>query len=261
MMAMVCWTARVQQEIEMSRRAMTLLCLLLSACTAAEAPPPAALAQPTAWKAVLIAGDDSEAAFDNAVDAMAEKLVGYGVRPEDIAVLKASAADGHAANRGNIFDAFDALAPVGGEGCFVFITSHGDPQRGLIMRAAKDFLGPDELDRLLDRRCGERPTVVIASGCFSGIFARGDSMPAANRTILTAARRDRASFGCNAQRQLTIFDECVLDSLDRGQPWEAVMERTRECVVQHEDEANVRPPSAPQMFIGRSVEGHLAFPT
>jgi hypothetical protein len=244
----------------MIHRLIPLLCLALAACVAAEAPP-AALPQPVAWKAVLIAGDNSEAAFDNAVDAMAERLVGFGVRPEDIAVLKASATDGHAANRGNIFGAFDALAPAGNEGCFVFITSHGDGQRGLIMRAAKDFLGPDELDRLLDRRCGDRPTVVIASGCFSGIFARGDSMPADNRTILTAARRDRASFGCNAQRRLTIFDECVLGSLDGRQPWEAVMERTRDCVVRHEDEANVRPPSAPQMFIGRSVEGHLAFPT
>ncbi|MGH7830227.1 MAG: C13 family peptidase, partial [Candidatus Binatia bacterium] len=154
-----------------------------------------------------------------------------------------------------------ALAPAGNEGCFVFISSHGDPQRGLVMRAAKDFLGPDELDRLLDRRCGPRPTVVIASGCFSGIFARGGSMPAANRTILTAARRDRTSFGCNASRQFTIFDECVLDNLDQGRPWQAVMEGARDCVVRHEDEANVRPPSVPQMFVGPSVEGHLAFPT
>jgi hypothetical protein len=245
----------------MIRRLVSLFCLVLSACAAAEGPPPAPLTQPAAWKAVLIAGDNSEPAFDNAVDAMAEKLVGFGVQPQDIAVLKASASDGQAADRGHIFEAFDALSPAGNEGCFVFITSHGDPQRGLVMRAAKDFLGPDELDRLLDRRCGQRPTVVIASGCFSGIYARGDSMPAANRTILTAARRDRTSFGCNASRQFTIFDECVLDNLDQGRPWPAVMEATRDCVVRYEDEADVRPPSVPQMFVGPSVEGHLAFPT
>lgn len=242
------------------RHLISLLCLALGACATAE-PPPVPLPQPMGWKAVLIAGDSSEAAFDNAVDAMAEKLVGYGVQAGNIAVLKASATDGHAADRGNIFDAFDALAPAGNEGCFVFITSHGDGDRGLVMRAAQSFLGPDELDRLLDRRCGDRPTVVIASGCFSGVFAGGQSMPAANRTILTAARRDRTSFGCNAERQFTIFDECVLDGLDRGRPWQEVMEKTRDCVVRHEDEANVRPPSAPQMFIGRNVEGHLAFPT
>jgi hypothetical protein len=245
----------------MMPRLISVLCLLLSACAVAEAPPPAPLAQPTAWKAVLIAGDNSEPAFDNAVDSMAEKLVGFGVRSEDIAILKASATDGQAADRGHIFDAFDALAPAGNDGCFVFITSHGADDRGLVMRAAQSFLGPDELDRLLDRRCGDRPTVVIASGCFSGVFAGGESMPAANRTILTASRRDRTSFGCNADRQYTIFDECVLDNLDRGRPWQAVMETTRDCVVRHEDEANVRPPSAPQMFIGRNVEGHLAFPT
>jgi hypothetical protein len=251
----------LRPETEMIHRSMTLLCLLLAACAAAEAPPPAALPQPTAWQAVLIAGDNSEPAFDNAVDAMAERLVGFGVRPGDITTLKASATDGQAADRGRIFDAFDRLAPAGDDGCFVFITSHGDGQRGLVMRAAQSFLGPDELDRLLDRRCGERPTVVIASGCFSGIFAGGQSMPAANRTILTAARRDRTSFGCNAQRRLTIFDECVLDNLVQGRPWQAVMEGARDCVVRYEDEANVRPPSVPQMFIGPSVEGHLVFPT
>jgi hypothetical protein len=245
----------------MNRRFFLFACLLLLGCaTTAEAPPPAPLPQPTGWKAVLIAGDNSEPAFDNAVDAMAEKLVGYGVGAKDIVVLKASGSDGGVADRGNIFDAFDRLEPAASEGCFVFITSHGINDRGLMMRAAQSFLGPDELDRLLDRRCGGHPTVVIASGCFSGIFAGGQSLPAANRTILTASRRDRPSFGCNAQRQFTIFDECVLDNLDRGRPWQTVIEGTRTCVVRHEGEANVRPPSQPQFFIGRSVEGHLAFP-
>ena len=51
------------------------VCLSLAACasspeTAAQVP----LQQPTGWKAVLIAGDDAEPAFDNAVDAMARKI-------------------------------------------------------------------------------------------------------------------------------------------------------------------------------------------
>jgi hypothetical protein len=242
----------------MAHRLALSLCFLLVACAAAEAPPHP-LPQPTAWKAVLIAGDDAEPAFDNAVDAMTEKLAGYGVPPRDITVLKASATDARAANRANIAQAFAALAPSNSEGCFVFVTSHGGDDRGLVMKAAQAFLTPDDLNGLLDGHCADRPTVVIASGCFSGIFAGGRSMPAANRTILTAARSDRTSFGCNASRHFTVFDQCVLESLDRGQSWQAVMERTRACVTRYENEANVSPPSEPQLYVGRNVQAQLVF--
>ena len=127
------------------------------------------------------------------------------------------------------------------------------------MKAAQAFLTPDDLNGLLDGHCADRPTVVIASGCFSGIFAGGRSMPAANCTILTAARSDRTSFGCNASRQFTVFDQCVLESLDRGQSWQAVMERTRACVTRNENEANVSPPSEPQLYVGRNVQAQLVF--
>ena len=245
----------------MSHRAVVLMCLLLAACSNAAAPPSSQpLAQPTAWKAVLIAGDDAEPAFDNAVDAMDQKLIGYGLRPEDIVVLKSSAGGAQAASRDNITSAFEAFAPGPSGGCFVFITSHGANERGLVVKAARSFLTPADLNGFLNVGCPDRPTVVIASGCFSGIFANGGAMPAANRTILTAARSDRTSFGCNASRQYTVFDECVLDGIARGVPWRAVMDKTRTCVARYEAESNFQPPSEPQIFVGRNVAQQLAFP-
>jgi hypothetical protein len=127
------------------------------------------------------------------------------------------------------------------------------------MKAARSFLTPNDLDDLLNEHCADKPTVVIASGCFSGIFANGRSMPTANRTILTAARSDRTSFGCNASRHFTVFDECVLDEIDPGRPWQAVMDRTRACVSRYETEENFQPPSEPQLYVGRNVEGLVAF--
>jgi len=240
---------------------LAVLAALIGACTNGNAPPSTSSAtQPGGWKAVLIAGDDAEPAFDNAVDAMDHKLVTYGLKPQDIVVLKSSAADEHAASRENVINAFHSLAPAGTDGCFVFVTSHGANGRGLIIKAAQSFLTPADLNGFLNQSCGNRPTVVIASGCFSGIFANGEAMPAANRTILTAARSDRTSFGCNASRQLTIFDECVLDGIGRGVPWRAVMDRTRACVSRHETEENFQPPSEPQIFVGRNVDRQVAFP-
>lgn len=238
------------------------LCTMLAACSA----PPAATAtshgplpQPMGWKAVLIAGDDKEPAFDNAVDAMAGKLAEFGVPSSNIAILKATEQGRQAATDANAADAFAGLDPAATDGCFVFITSHGGPDRGLFMKRDRGFLDPGELDRLLSRPCAARPTVVIASGCFSGNFAEGRRMPAANRTILTAARDDRSSFGCNAGRKLTIFDACVLDSLERRLTWQAVMDKARACVAANEQALGVDAPSRPQISVGADVKDLLVF--
>jgi Peptidase C13 family len=219
----------------MNRVLLTVgIALSFAFCGPAAAEPSATnpvLTQPTGWKAVLIAGDDREPAFDNAVDAIAQKLARFGVPRTNMTMLKATGSGKDAATLANVRDAFAKLAPARTDGCFVFVTSHGAQRRGLVLARDHSFLGPGELGALLDGACRERPTVVIASGCYSGSFAEGRSMPAANRTILTAARDDRTSFGCDAGRRFTVFDGCVLDSIDRGLTWLAVMTRTRGCVA------------------------------
>jgi hypothetical protein len=246
----------------------TLLCLLVAGCASSSnlgtsAPAPAtsdAPAQPTAWRAVLVAGDDAEPAFDNAVDVMAQRLEELGVARANMAILKANGQGDQEATTSNIVSAFSGLAATPSEGCFVFATSHGGPGRGLFMKRARAFLTPADLDHLLNDACRGRPTVVIASGCFSGSFAEGPRMPAANRVILTAARDDRPSFGCNADRTLTVFDQCVLDSLDGGARWQGVMEKARACVAANERALHVDAPSEPQISIGADVTGLLVFP-
>jgi hypothetical protein len=247
-------------------RIVFVFTLLLAACSAGTAPPAAqsqlAAAHPaplTGWKAVLIAGDDQEPAFDNAVDAMEQKLESFAVPRADITVLKATARDGQAATGANIRHAFVSLNPGAHEGCFVYVTSHGGAGRGLVLKRDRAFLTPGDLGTLLDSTCHNRPTVVIASGCFSGSFAEGAVMPGPNRTILTAARDDRPSFGCNASLQYTVFDRCILESLDRGTPWPAVMAKTRACVNANERQLHVGAPSEPQMSIGEAIQNLAAF--
>ena len=219
---------------------------------------PAPAAQPAGWKALLIAGDNQEPAFDNAVDTMAGRLESFGVPAADISILKATAADGHAATRLNIRRAFAELRPASTDGCFVFITSHGGEGRGLVLARDRAFLSPGELAGLLNRTCGDRPTVVIASGCYSSSFAEGLAMPAANRAILTAARDDRPSFGCNAGLRYTVFDQCVLDSMQRGIRWADLMGRTRQCVSARE-RAMGAAASDPQLSIGQAAGGLMVF--
>ena len=207
--------------------------------------------QPAAWKAVLIAGDDAEPAFDNAVDALAGKLQAYGVKPANIVKLKADGEGEEAANRGNIQAAFEKMNPGPRDACFVFITSHGQPRVGLYMKAARANLSPLLLSELLDASCREQPTVVIASGCFSGNFAQVP-VSSKNRVILTAARPDRPSFGCNAGLEYTVFDRCVIENLIKGVAWPVVMNKARGCVSTEEEKLNVQP-SEPQLSVGDDV--------
>lgn len=215
--------------------------------------------QPAGWKALLIAGDDRELAFDNAVDAMARKLEDFGVPSGNIAVLEASGDAEEATTQANIEAAFRDLHPGPADGCFVYITSHGGEGQGLFIRRANAFLSPRALDVLLGRGCGGQPSVVIASGCFSGIFADGPPLVAANRVILTAARDDRSSFGCNANLEYTVFDRCILDSLVQGEVWQKVMDQTRACVSGNEWDMRVKYPSEPQLSVGTDVAGLRVF--
>ena len=86
----------------------------------------------------------------------------------------------------NVFDAIATMRPGAGKGCLVFVTAHGERGEGLYLPAGGDdmFLDPARLDRALAQGCGEAPTVVVMSGCYSGIFAR-PPMTRANRVILT----------------------------------------------------------------------------
>ena len=70
-----------------------------------------------------------------------------------------------------------------------------DPVRRLPQGAQVDqgILRPGVLANMLDRTCGKRPTVVIISACFSGVFL--PALASSNRMVLTAARPDRTSFG------------------------------------------------------------------
>ncbi|HUB94519.1 MAG TPA: C13 family peptidase [Stellaceae bacterium] len=240
------------------------LCLSLAACAgaqnastqnaAADDPAP----QPSGWKAVLIAGDLQERAFDDAVNAMADKLASYGVPRANMTVLKASAIGPDAASRANVRTALTHLDPGRGEGCFVYVTSHGAKGRGLVIVSALMFLSPADLDQMLVEGCGNHPTVVVASGCYSGIFAEAP-LTAPNRVILTAARPDRPSFGCNAQQEYTVFDRCVLQDVEAGLSWKAAMDRTRACVSKNEAELDVDAPSEPQLSIGADERGLRVF--
>ena len=219
--------------------------------------PPAA--QPTTWKALLVAGDDAQHVFTNAVDTLHRGLTGFGISPGDIGVLKADARTRDTvATMENLAAQTRTLSGPANTGCFIFMTSHGQRDAGLYFKRSNAMLPPGYLDQILDRGCADRPTVVVTSGCYSGLYVDTPAMRRANRIVLTAARSDRTSFGCSNDYQYTFYDHCFLDALRQGAPWVAISHRIRACVERREEQVGAIA-SFPQTFFGGKVAALTAF--
>lgn len=238
--------------------AIRLLLAGVALCLPIAADAASATSRPSEWQAVLVAGDNAQPVFDNAIMAVRDWLTAGAVPAQNIHLLSATPGARQGAGSGAVAEPASAervlarvagLRPGPGEGCFVFITSHGQRGDGIWLAYSGEFLRPAELARALSAGCARAPTVVIASGCFTGGFT---AMRAPNRIILTAARADRPSFGCAVERTYAVFDECLLASLPREATWRAVVGTTRSCVRERERELQATP-SEPQATFGAKV--------
>ena len=232
------------------RRVIMSLTLALAATLMSATADSAAL---QSWRVLLVAGDDSAAVFDNAVDRFTEILAS---KPSVELYRLTSDRRLRSANRSIASAAGidSALTGSAAQGCFVFMTSHGTTD-GLYLREdydSKKILSPGKLDRILDKQCGERPTVVVISACHSGVFI-GKASKGDNRIWLTAARDDRVSFGCGAEFEFTYFDECLLGAWPKSKTWRQLFDRTNTCVRLKESELS-ESSSLPQAFFGKGVK-------
>jgi hypothetical protein len=207
------------------------------------------------WQVVLAAGDDAEPVFDNATHEINRRLAAAGIPPGNIHRLSASssevAAGAEPATAEGLLRRIADLPARPGDQCLIFLTSHGERGSGLWLARSNRALTPDELARALSRGCAAVPTVVIASACYSGSFATG-KMAKPNRIVLTAARGDRPSFGCQAHRTYNFFDECLLGVLPQAATWRSVSDGADRCVRRMEHALGVQP-SEPQAYFGATV--------
>jgi len=231
--------------------AVLIFCVLTS-----QALSDATTANPAArWQVVLAAGDDAEPVFDNATRALGQRLAAAGVPAANIHRLSASGAEVGAAVEpalaNVLLQRIGTLPARPGDRCLIFLTSHGERGAGLWLARSNTAVSPDQLAQALSRGCAAVPTVVVVSACYSGGFATG-KMAKPNRIVLTAARNDRPSFGCQVHRVYNFFDECLLGALPKSATWRAVADGSRECVHRMERALGERP-SEPQAYFGAVV--------
>ena len=215
------------------------------------------------WSAVVVAGDwhahdgGPSEAFDNArrdvtlalgrVGFQPQNIRQFSVRPERYRDTRPEKTD----VRG-IYNALVDLSGRAAGGCLFYLTSHGAPEGAQLDQG---ILRPGLLGDMLDQSCGKRPTVVVISACFSGVFVPTLARP--NRMVLTAARPDRTSFGCGQDNKYPYFDDCFLSSMPAAHDFGVLGNSVRECVRRREIAEKMSPPSEPQFWVGAELRPML----
>ena len=226
--------------------------------------PQAALAGPFSdWAVVVIAGDfhahgpEETEAFDNARTDVTAALISRGFSAGNIRQFSARPEHFPEPRPGG--DNFDGIMSSLGEvartaqgGCLIYVSSHGAPQ-GILL--GDGLLPPAELANAVSGICGQRPTVVVLSACFSGVFV--PAMAGPGRMILTAARPDRTSFGCGVDNRYPFFDDCFLQSLPQATDFVDLAPRVQWCVSNMEATQGMSPPSEPQLWIDPGIRPML----
>lgn len=206
------------------------------------------------WKGVFIAGDDSIENFDNGREDLTAAFARQGTIASTVQLSTSTKYIGSrgvlAATAENIVGAFTNLNAKSGEGCLVHLTSHGAKGQGFYLKLA-GILPPDALAQLVNKACGDQPTVVLVSACYSGQFII-DALKGPNRVILTAARADRPSFGCSADTEYTYWDHCLLNEIPNSRSWSELYGKVQACITEKEAALGAQP-SGPQAFFGKNT--------
>ena len=139
----------------------------------------------------------------------------------------------------------------------LFMTMHGTRDHFLYVRMApayEDLIDPQELRRALDD-AGIRNRVLVISACFSGGFIpelRND-----DTLIVTAARRDRPSFGCGSDSAATFFGRAYLvNALNDTTDFVAAFDAAKQQIAGWEKVDGFKP-SKPQIEIGTNIAPKL----
>jgi hypothetical protein len=206
------------------------------------------------WAVAVVAGDSysedqkDTAVFDNGRQTIVKELKGIGFAPRNIRQFTDWPQRFHDAVRStpkHIARGLGEVTRTARAGCLIYLTSHGN-EKGI---GIGDYmLSPKRLGRLIGSACAKRPAVVIVSACYSGVFV--DRLKAPDRIVLTAAAKDRSSFGCGATDQYTYFDTCAIETLPKTGDFISFGKRTIACVAAREKKEKVDLPSNPQLVVG-----------
>ena len=212
---------------------------------------------------ITFAGDGSENVFRNEAEYV-EKL--FNERYETVGhtlVLvnnPTTLTQRPLASLSNLQSAVDAIATrmdSGKDVLLVFLTSHGSREHELAVDLDPlplDQIAPEDLaDVFAETKI--RNKVVVISACYSGGFI--DALKGPDTMVITAARADRASFGCGTQSAITDFGRAFFaNGLNDHDSFTAAFAEARRLVSDWETKAGEEH-SDPQIATTAQIEGRL----
>lgn len=153
-------------------------------------------------------------------------------------------------------DRISGMMNVDEDVLFLFLTSHGTPDVLAVnfKPLRMNNLTAKNLKYVLDRsRIKWR--VIVVSACHSGSFV--DDLKDENSLIITAARGDRLSFGCDHKNDWTYFGRAYFDQALRSTfSFVDAFPRAAKTVGKWEKEQKLKP-SLPQIHIGAAIKPKL----
>ena len=140
---------------------------------------------------------------------------------------------------------------------FLALSSHGSPDATIDVSNTGMTPQPLSADRLasLLEESGIRWRVIVVSACFSGRFV--NPLADSHTIVITAAAKNRTSFGCSDKRDLTYFGEAFYrDALPYSTYLRGAFEAARKDIRQRERDEDFTP-SQPQAYFGPLMEEKL----
>ena len=141
----------------------------------------------------------------------------------------------------------------------LYVSSHGSEQHELAVDFRPLKLEPITPDRLKAALAasGIRWKVLIVSACYSGGFI--DALRDERTLVITAARADRSSFGCGYGSDATYLAQALFgEALANTHSIEEAFELARKRIEAWEHEKGQKPPSEPQIYVGKDIRPKLA---
>lgn len=140
---------------------------------------------------------------------------------------------------------------------FLFMTSHGSRQHEFQIELWPyrfESITPQRLRELLDAS-GIRHRVIVVSACYSGGFV--PALKDDDTLVITAARADRTSFGCEDGRDWTAFGQAYFaEALTAHPSFEQAFQLATAKIAARERQEN-RTPSEPQIAVGAKIREQL----
>jgi hypothetical protein len=213
--------------------------------------------------ALGFAGDAAENVFRNEVDFLPKLLAQrFGAAGRTLELINSpdTFEKTPIATRTNLYDALDGIAAKmdrDNDILLLFLTSHGSHDHELYVEMGTlplDQLSPADVRDALDA-ARIRWRIVVISACYSGGFIPALQEP--HTLIVTAARSDRASFGCGSDSQITWFGKAFLtEALNQTTDFHDAFLRAQKTIASWEKRDN-ETPSEPQFWEGSLMQQHL----